>query len=807
MSNCQCEMKAVEARTAVNPSLAPTSCGSPIMTYKMEESLSAGCHPIGGFKVKPNLRPNLTFNLTSNLGSREPKLGPLSPKLETKLAIKLDVKLDVKSSSCAQLDLQLRGQGGDGGEGIGRGQGGHGGTGQGPTVNFNYGDREEECKKIIDWLSPINFFLQQADISGIRLKETGTWFLENDLFKQWECGSGRTLWCYGICISMVVDHLSAVSRNNEDIGVACIYLNHKEADQQSPLKLLAGIWRQLVLDRDIGSIAENLYKQHREKGTAPSLQEVADILSSSLKKFSQVFIVIDAIDEYPEDQRFILLKHLAEQMGLCLSVNLMVTSRPHIPADPTLPNVETLEIGAMPEDIQKFVNAQIDLSPRLYKHVQRQPKLREDIHSKISSKSVDGMFLLAKLRIDSLSTKTTFREVREALKALPESLYGSYDIAIQRIDAQSNADRKTAHPTITWVANTKRPLTVKELQVALAVKPGMQKLDEEEDLTDIDIILSVCAGLVIVDRESFVVRLVHYTTQEYLDSIQALLFPDAQTEIAHTLLTFLNFDGYPEPSWANPWHGLPLPPLVGYSQYCLAHAAGQSEVQLRKVLLEFLRGAFLWKRELNVWRNSWQWQWNSMPWNYLHWPSQPSVLWISAAANLVDTVKFLLDQAPLQLHSEHPEIIVASYYGHAEIVSFLLEKGADVNAPGGRDGSSLQATAAGGHTEIVGMLLEKGADINAAGGRYGSSLQVAAAGGHTEIVSILLEKGADINIARGEYGTVLEIAKTHGHNMIVPMVLERGARYPAAPLIYSVEMSPRLEYHSEGKRQYWGISL
>ena len=123
----------------------------------------------------------------------------------------------------------------------------------------------------------------------------------------------------------------------------------------------------------------------------PSLEEVVNVLSSRIKEFSQVFIIVDAIDEYPEDQRLILLKNLTEQMGLSLSVNLMVTSRPHVPAGPTLPNVETLEIGAMPEDIQHFVNAQIDLSPRLHKHVQRQPKLREDIHSRISSTSVDGM--------------------------------------------------------------------------------------------------------------------------------------------------------------------------------------------------------------------------------------------------------------------------------------------------------------------------------------------------------------------------------------------------------------------------------
>ncbi|KAJ7202002.1 hypothetical protein B0H12DRAFT_1287053, partial [Mycena haematopus] len=116
----------------------------------------------------------------------------------------------------------------------------------------------------------------------------------------------------------------------------------------------------------------------------------------------------------------------------------------------------------------------------------------------------------------------------------------SYDIAMQRIDAQIEEDQKTAHSTITWVANAKRPLTIEELRVALAIEPGMRQLNEE-NLMDIDLILSVCAGLVIVDKESSIVRLVHYTTQEYLDSIQALVFPNAQIEITQTLLTLLAF--------------------------------------------------------------------------------------------------------------------------------------------------------------------------------------------------------------------------------------------------------------------------
>ncbi|KAJ7318360.1 hypothetical protein DFH08DRAFT_668160, partial [Mycena albidolilacea] len=68
----------------------------------------------------------------------------------------------------------------------------------------------------------------------------------------------------------------------------------------------------------------------------------------------------------------------------------------------------------------------------------------------------------------------------------------------------------------------------------------------KENLLDMKTIPPVCAGLVIVDKQLSVVQLVHYTTQEYIDSIQAQKFPDTQQEITCTLLTFLAFDGFPD---------------------------------------------------------------------------------------------------------------------------------------------------------------------------------------------------------------------------------------------------------------------
>jgi Cdc6-like AAA superfamily ATPase len=128
---------------------------------------------------------------------------------------------------------------------------------------------------------------------------------------------------YELSRSVVVDHLTSQSKD-KNFGVACIYLNHKEANNQTPSKLLAALWRQLVYGRDVDSITKNIYVQHEEKATAPSMKEVLEVLSSSLAQFSKVLVVVDTIDEYPDDQRWILLKRFTELQGP--KVNLMVTS-------------------------------------------------------------------------------------------------------------------------------------------------------------------------------------------------------------------------------------------------------------------------------------------------------------------------------------------------------------------------------------------------------------------------------------------------------------------------------------------------
>jgi hypothetical protein len=109
--------------------------------------------------------------------------------------------------------------------------------------------------------------------------------------------------------------------------------------------------------------------------------------------------------------------------------------------------------------------------------------------------------------MDSLATAVSRREVRTSLKNLSTDMTATYDETMKRIEAQVEGHRKLAKQVLAWIIYARRRLSLKELQHALAVSPGMIEMDTDA-LVDEIILTSVCAGLVVVDRQSATVRLV-----------------------------------------------------------------------------------------------------------------------------------------------------------------------------------------------------------------------------------------------------------------------------------------------------------
>src|SRR2546421_7523911 len=112
---------------------------------------------------------------------------------------------------------------------------------------------------------------------------------------------------------------------------------------------------------------------------------------------------------------------------------------------------------------------------------------------------------------------------------------------MERIESQREGFRRLAKHVLSWVIHANRPLSTAELQHALAVKAGMAKLDKDF-LPEVEVMGSICAGLVTVDKQSRIIRLVHYSTQEYFKRTLVSWFPGAQRAIATTCITYLSFD-------------------------------------------------------------------------------------------------------------------------------------------------------------------------------------------------------------------------------------------------------------------------
>jgi hypothetical protein len=150
---------------------------------------------------------------------------------------------------------------------------------------------------------------------------------------------------------------------------------------------------------------------------------------------------------------------------------------------------------------------------------------------------------MAQLHIGLLSTAQSAQDIIEALDALPEGIDETYDRIMKRIESQNDKDTELATRILGWITYAKEPLTAEQLQQALAVKLGSTERNKLAEMPE-QILISVCLGIVTVDSESKIIRLVHYTTQIYIEGIRETQFPEAQTAIAKTCLTCLGFDRF-----------------------------------------------------------------------------------------------------------------------------------------------------------------------------------------------------------------------------------------------------------------------
>ncbi|KAF3205365.1 hypothetical protein TWF106_001130 [Orbilia oligospora] len=615
-------------------------------------------------------------------------------------------------------------------------------------------DREEDLK-VLDWLTHVDYGPRQSDIFRNRQPNTGIWFLNSPEYQSWFSGQEKQiLFCPGIpgagktvLTSIVVDHLTAWFSDDETVGVAYTYCNFKETHEQKLEHLLSSLLKQLAQTRpSLPEAVRRLHTRHRSSRTRSLHDELVGALHSVAVIYSRVFIIVDALDECQEDDdcRTKFISELLKLHDRANGVKLFITSRP-------IPEIETEFLGnptkvirACDEDVQKYLIDKVSNSKNI--------KVKECGDMVVTGilEAVDGMFLLAKLYFQSVSTKTTTKKIRTVLDTFnkksgvgADTYKLAYDGAMERIESHNKDSKELAKQVLTWIAYATRPLKASELQCALAVEIGTPAFDEE-NTPDLHRMISVCAGLVIMEDESKTMRLVHYTAQEYFEDHPQALSPNCHNDILEVCATYLSYD--------------------------IFETGPCGMVEIAEFLID--KGA-------NV----------GAKFNLVPYPDDVHVL------------------APegfcFEYNHGYGLLLVAAASGNVAVVELLLNCGADINASDGGM-TPLSMAIMEGKPVVVDLLLKNGAYIEARGHQEMTPLSSAVQDGQLDMVELLLTNGANIEARDSQARTPLLLAVLKAtsrsrpeDHLIIELLLSRGANPEAEDNEHKTPRSVALEHKLE----------
>lgn len=391
--------------------------------------------------------------------------------------------------------------------------------------------------------------------------------------------------------------------------------------------------------------------------------------------------------------------------------------------------------------------------------------------------------------MDSLKDKTSSKLIKKALEILPKgsnALDLAYDGAMQRIENQMEGFKLLAKQLLGWLTYSERLMTVKEVQHALAIEPGTPEFDED-NLGDIEEVLGFCAGLIIVDEETQIIRLVHYTTQEYFRRNGDRVLACAKQDIAIGCLTYLLYENFKD-GWANE---------VGQEDFAEGNRAEdalrnkdedegeedwefdcEKSVKARLQKYPFLEyAARYWAiharlcKEQNV--------------KILMMSFAKDDCRVSSAGQVLlvldERYSIVLDMNGTMSRSPLSAMHIIAYFGYEEMISELLNHGFEADAEDSTRRTPLWWAASQGHHGVVELLLSQShVNVNNRGhfSRFGyliytaTPLGIAAAAGKDETVKLLMEReDVDVNLPGPHDSSPLSSAAKEGHSTVVELLL------------------------------------
>ncbi|KAH6889058.1 ankyrin repeat-containing domain protein [Coprinopsis sp. MPI-PUGE-AT-0042] len=672
------------------------------------------------------------------------------------------------------------------------------------NIHYHY-ERPRDIWAILQSIP--NFRQIYHDMLSKATPGTGMWLVKGDKFRLWLEPNGdiKIFWGSGIpgagktlLASIVIEHLEALCKETDARICVCYvffrYSDRSEVAVRSILEIL--VMQTHERHPDCQALIEQAYSQHLRERTEPTEAQLLALLRQLTDGMAITFYILDALDEAPTKIQLAVVKTLAS-----LNVKLFITSRPLKTVEANFLTAHTFDITAQDTDIDLHIAKGISENAELQRVLNANPSLRDEIISTIKG-DCGGMFLHASLQLDALGECFSAQDVRATLKAFPLSIEDVYRQTWTRISNEGRKHASLAQAVLIWVLNASRSMTIEELERAVATSPDTHKF-EPGRLVSGSTLLSLCGGLITVEDESRLVRLVHYTAKDTLKHLLHEAFPHPHSLLAAVCMTHLTECGFQNTTINSEEEFktvLEKDPLLAYASEAWAfhvhEELGSEDIRHRTAQFVTEATAFPAFTSSDL---SWYFDILS-PIHILglyHLPliligdtaagnpnqttklHQQSALIVAAREGYKSIVKLLLAHSNIQVNrvdnEEWSALMMAAGYGYEGTVELLVtHPDIQVNLVDDGQWSALMMAARYGHEGTVKLLLaHPDIQVNLVGGDGRSALMLAARYGYEGTVKhVLAHPDIQVNLLNNQGWSALMLAARYGHEATIKFLLE-----------------------------------
>jgi ankyrin repeat protein len=345
-----------------------------------------------------------------------------------------------------------------------------------------------------------------------------------------------------------------------------------------------------------------------------------------------------------------------------------------------------------------------------------------------------------------------------------------------------------AKKALMWVIFGQRPLTLKELAVAIALDPDDCEFEKSRKLDDDEQILEICGSFVRMDEHTHIVEVAHFSVVEYFtmrilpgNKEQNPDFMDkmhCHAELLNCCLAYLMFPQFATGPCAvgEVLDRLRHNELLEYA--ALKWPAHREEVEEQPALQKQVCKFFSNNCKSNF--LAWEQLWRRAERRFVL-PEEPNGLFYALEFDCVIAIEALLlgDGATFADASQvyGNALLSVANTGKVHVVRMLLRANADLSVRDEDGWSALHFAAYRGWINIVEMLLDAKADASAQSHDGWTALHraVSLSGDSTESVKMLLDAKADVSVQDKVGKTPLHIAAERGYKEIVKVLLDAKA--------------------------------